>query len=397
MDTQKPIYTVSQLNSEVKHLLESAFNTVCLIGEISNFVQSQAGHAYFSLKDRNTQVRCALFSRTASQLKFALENGQQILIQARVSLYEARGDFQLIIQHVEAVGDGALQRAFEQLKKKLALEGLFAPEHKKPLPTCPQTIGVITSPTGAAIRDILHVLSRRCPSIRIIIYPTLVQGQQAAEQIAKMLQIANQRNECDLLILARGGGSLEDLWPFNEEIVARAIFDSQLPIVTGVGHEIDFTIADFVADHRAPTPSAAAECTSPDSAAWQRQLQQHWQRLVWLIQHHIQQKQQTLTTLKQRLRHPQQQLNEYQQRLQQLRHQFQFAMAQHIKSKQQNLQALAQQLNAISPLNTLKRGYAIASDSNNHVITDAQAITEQDVLQLRLAHGKLVCRVEKTL
>lgn len=397
MDTQKPIYTVSQLNSEVKRLLESAFNTVCLIGEISNFVQSQAGHAYFSLKDRNTQVRCALFSRTASQLKFALENGQQILIQARVSLYEARGDFQLIIQHVEAVGDGALQRAFEQLKKKLSLEGLFAPENKKPLPTCPQTIGVITSPTGAAIRDILHVLNRRCPSIRIIIYPTLVQGQQAAEQIAKMLQLANQRNECDLLILARGGGSLEDLWPFNEEIVARAIFESQLPIVTGVGHEIDFTIADFVADHRAPTPSAAAESTSPDSAAWQRQLQQHWQHLVWLIQHHIQQKQQALTALKQRLRHPQQQLNDYQQRLQQLLHQLKFAMAQHLKSKQQSLQTLVQQLNAISPLNTLKRGYAIATDSNDHVITNAQAIAEKDVLQLRLAHGKLVCRVEKIL
>ncbi len=395
MKTEQAIYTVSQLNSEVKSLLETRFPPLCLLGEVSNLMQSQVGHAYFSLKDRDSQVRCAIFRSTLSRLALRLENGQQLLVYAKVSLYEARGDFQLIIHRVEAVGDGALQLAFEQLKKKLAAAGYFATEHKKPLPRCPNTIGVITSPSGAAIRDILKVLKRRCPQINVIIYPSLVQGQQAAAQIAANLALANQRQECDLLIMARGGGSLEDLWAFNEEVVAQAIFDSAIPVISGIGHETDFTIADFVADQRAPTPSAAAEQSSPNSNEWQQQLQHYWQRFLWLIQHQIQSKQQLLTALQQRLRHPKEQLQAYEARLKQLSHQLQFATQQQLQQKRQLLASLSQQLHAISPLRTLERGYAIACDAQQRVISNSKQVCQGDPITLLLAKGKLDCRIEK--
>jgi exodeoxyribonuclease VII large subunit len=335
MTAQQAIYTVSQLNSEVKYLLEHSFATLCLLGEVSNLVQAQSGHRYFSLKDGNAQVRCAFFRNTARKLDIPLENGQQILVHANISLYEARGEFQLIVNQIEAVGDGALQLAFEQLKRQLAGEGLFAAEHKRPLPRFPQTIGVITSASGAAIRDVLKVLKRRCPSINVIIYPTLVQGAQAARQIAAQIDIANQRQECELLLLTRGGGSLEDLWAFNEEVVARAVFNSQLPIISGIGHEIDFTIADFVADQRAATPSAAAEQISPDSAEWQKQFSASLQRLSWLVKHQLQSKKQSLINLQQRLRHPQQQLDEQQKKLKERSQQLITAIERQLSLKQQ--------------------------------------------------------------
>ena len=261
---ERDIYTVSDLNARARVILEECFKTIWVSGEISNLAKPNSGHLYFSLKDERAQVRCAFFRNSQRGLRFTPENGQHVLVQAQVSFYAARGDFQLIVSQMEMAGAGALQVAFEQLKQRLHKEGLFSQAHKKKLPLFPKCLGIITSPTGAAIRDILKVLQRRFSSIPIIIYPTLVQGDKAADQISMAIQRATQRKECDVLILARGGGSLEDLWPFNEEKVARAMFHCPIPIVTGIGHEIDVTIADFVADQRASTPSAAAEMVSPN-------------------------------------------------------------------------------------------------------------------------------------
>ena len=266
------VYSVTRLNREVRAVLEGSFPTIWVQGEISNLAQPASGHMYFSLKDEFSQVRCAMFQNRNRLLQFRPENGNHVLLRAAISLYETRGEYQLIVEQMEPAGEGALQRAFEELKQRLFKEGLFAEEHKKPVPYMAARIGIITSPTGAAIRDILTVSRRRFPLADIIIYPVAVQGEGAAEQIISMLQTAQRRHECEVLILARGGGSLEDLWAFNNEKLARVIFKCTLPVVTGIGHEIDFTIADFVADKRAPTPSAAAEIVSPDQRQIDRQL-----------------------------------------------------------------------------------------------------------------------------
>lgn len=265
---ERKIYSVSRLNRESRFLLSDFFGSIWVEGEISNLASPSSGHIYFSLKDGEAQVRCALFRPQARSLKFAPKNGDFVVARAEVSLYEPRGEFQLTIQSLELGGDGDLLREFEALKSRLAKEGLFDATYKKPIPKLARCIGVITSPTGAAIRDILSVLGRRFASIPVIIFPTKVQGLDAKHEIVKAIQYAERLGLCDLLILARGGGSLEDLWPFNEEVVARAIHASTIPIISGVGHETDFTIADFVADLRAPTPSAAAEAGSPDGASW---------------------------------------------------------------------------------------------------------------------------------
>ncbi|MCU7921893.1 MAG: exodeoxyribonuclease VII large subunit, partial [Candidatus Thiodiazotropha sp. (ex Dulcina madagascariensis)] len=277
--SQREIYSVSRLVRETRAILEGSFPLIWVSGELSNLAQPASGHIYFSLKDEAAQVRCAMFRMKRQLLRFRPENGQQVTIRARVSLYEARGEFQLIVEQMEPAGEGALRLAFEQLKHKLATEGLFDSETKKPLPSPPNQLGIITSPTGAAVRDLLTVLRRRFPALPVIIYPVQVQGEDAPRQIIRMLQLANQRQECDLLILSRGGGSLEDLQAFNDEGLARAIHASQIPLVTGIGHEIDFTIADFVADRRAPTPSAAAELVSPDQQEWYQRVTQLARRL----------------------------------------------------------------------------------------------------------------------
>lgn len=260
--TTASTFSVKELNTHVKRLLEEGIGQIWLIGEISNFINHSSGHWYFSLKDDSAQVRCAMFRGSNLKVKSIPQNGQAVLVNASVTLYEARGEYQLIVNELKLTGEGLLQQKFEQLKKKLQAEKLFEPIYKKPLPEIIKTVGVITSPTGAALKDICQILKRRDPSLEIIIYPTLVQGASASEQIAKMIRIANHRQETDVLIVGRGGGSLEDLWAFNEEIVARAIFNSDIPIISAVGHEIDFTISDFVADIRAATPSAAAEIVS---------------------------------------------------------------------------------------------------------------------------------------
>ncbi|MGH8149425.1 MAG: exodeoxyribonuclease VII large subunit, partial [Steroidobacteraceae bacterium] len=265
--SDRVVYTVTRLNREVRTLLERQLAVLWVEGELSNFSQPASGHWYFSLKDRDAQVRCAMFRQRNAAVGFTPKVGQQVLARGRVSLYEPRGDFQLIVEHLEEAGVGALQREFERLKAKLAAEGLFAAELKRGLPRFPVRIAVVTSPSGAAVRDVLHILRRRFPPAAVLVYPTAVQGPAAAPAIVETLALASQRAECDVLILARGGGSLEDLWAFNDERVARAIRASSIPVITGIGHEIDFTIADFAADVRAPTPSGAAELVTPDRAA----------------------------------------------------------------------------------------------------------------------------------
>ena len=256
---EKTIFSISELNNLVRFSLEEQFSKIWIEGEVSNLVTPASGHSYFSLKDSQAQLRCAFFSSYSRSLSFKLENGMHVIAYGKISLYEARGDYQFIVETMEEAGDGKLQRAFELLKQKLSKAGLFNPDRKRPLPTLPKQIGIITSPSGAAIQDVLKLLKERFPLMPVIIYPSLVQGSAASENMIKMLKIANERQECDILILTRGGGSLEDLWAFNDEALAYAIFESHIPVVSAVGHEIDFTIADFVADLRAPTPSAAAE------------------------------------------------------------------------------------------------------------------------------------------
>jgi len=394
-NSEQKIYSISELNQNVRHLLESEFFSIWVEGEISNLAKPSSGHAYFSLKDANAQIRCAMFSHRQRLLNFPLENGLHIMVKGKLSLYEPRGDFQLIVDWVEIAGDGKLQQAFEALKKKLAEEGLFAPEYKKPLPELPKVIGVITSPTGAAIRDILTILKRRFPAIPVIIYPTLVQGTKASEQIAKAIAIANQHQACDVLILARGGGSLEDLWPFNEELVARAIFASEIPLVSAVGHEIDFTIADFVADIRAPTPSAAAELVSPDQTEWESALKHSLQSLYQNVKKTIQQHQQTLVHLQKRLRHPRETLQNRMQQLDQLEQALIRIETNLVTQKQLKLNVLSEKIDALSPLKTLNRGYAIVTDLDGHIIQSAKTLSVGDMIHTQLADGQFISQVQE--
>ena len=370
------VYTISQLNSTARQLLEDNFPPILVEGEISNLARPSSGHIYFSLKDEFAQVRCAMFRNQNHGLDFTPENGMHVLVKAQVSIYEQRGDYQLIIYHMEAAGAGILRKKFEQLKKKLLAEGLFAKEHKKTIPKLPNCIGVITSATGAAIRDIISVLKRRFASIPIIIYPTQVQGDQAAGQIVKAIETANQHNKCDVLIMARGGGSLEDLWPFNEEIVARSIFASQIPIVSGIGHEVDFTIADFVADVRAATPSAAAELITPDSAEWIDMLKNLPNKFAQLLNIKLRNYAQNLDNLEQRLS---------------------LAINNFLKHKEAKLINLSRALEAISPLATLNRGYAIITTKDNKILCDSGQVNIGDKVNARLKKGNIKCTVNEVL
>ncbi|NOS75569.1 MAG: exodeoxyribonuclease VII large subunit, partial [Methyloglobulus sp.] len=313
------IYSVSQLNRETADVLSGHFLSIFVEGEISNLSIPSSGHCYFTLKDANAQVRCAMFRGQRKQ-SFKPENGKQVVVKAQVSLYEPRGDYQLIVEYMEEAGDGVLRRAFDALKLKLSEEGLFSAAHKKNLPILPKAIGVITSPSGAAIRDILTVLRRRFAAVPVIVYPVAVQGENAKFEIAKAIATANTLKQCDVLILARGGGSLEDLWAFNEEIVARAIYASQIPVISGVGHETDVTIADFVADLRAATPSAAAEHATPDQQQWLNKFNELDVRLQQYVQRQLRQHQQKIDWLNGRLnqQHPKQKLTRNQQRLDEL-------------------------------------------------------------------------------
>ncbi|MEJ2592168.1 MAG: exodeoxyribonuclease VII large subunit [Candidatus Thiodiazotropha sp.] len=438
---ERDIYSVSRLVRESRAVLEGSFPLLWISGEISNLAQPASGHIYFSLKDEIAQVRCAMFRMKRQLLRFRPGNGQQVLVRARVSLYEARGEFQLIVEHMEPAGEGALRLAFEQLKAKLAAEGLFDAERKRPLPRVPRRLGLITSPTGAAIRDLLSVLRRRFPALPVIVYPVPVQGEEAPAQIVRMLQLANRRDECDVLILSRGGGSLEDLQAFNDEAVARAIHASQIPVVSGVGHEIDFTIADFVADQRAPTPSAAAELVTPDQQAWRQQFSLLLQRLRrhqgsrlqrlrerldglqkrLLKQHPTQrllQRAQRLDELNQRLRQglnfrllqqtrrleqlrgrlqthsPERRLERLRVTQRQLESRLRQAIGQRLEQPRNRFGQLARDLHTLSPLNTLGRGYAIVSrERDGRIVRAFDEVEPGEKVKARLARGSLICEV----
>jgi exodeoxyribonuclease VII large subunit len=438
--TNPEIYTVSRLNAEVRLTLELQFRQLWLCGEISNFVAASSGHWYFSLKDSAAQVKVAMFKQANRNAAFVPRNGQQVLIRARISVYEPRGEYQLLVDFIEPAGDGLLRQQYEMLKAKLTAEGLFAQERKKALPAQVRRVGVITSPTGAAVRDILTVLARRAPALEVIIYPALVQGAQAAQDLQAALSHAIRRNEVDVLIIGRGGGSLEDLYCFNDEQLARQIAHCPLPIVSAVGHEIDFTIADFVADMRAATPSAAAELVSPDQQHQLSQLVQLQQRLQrgirlqlgqqaqWFLQQQsklqllhpkrrLEQQQQRLDELQLRLqRAGQQQLERKQRQLQQhqqvllqhaphtaiLRQQTKGLTERLQRAMQQQLQQLTQQwqqhsalLHQVSPLATLNRGYSLSFTAENTLVKSVQQLQSGDTLTIRFADGSAVTEVKQ--
>jgi exodeoxyribonuclease VII large subunit len=438
--TPRHILTPSSLNRLVRDLLGDVFPQVWIEGELSNVAKPASGHLYFTLKDSGAQVRCAMFKPKTAALRFRPVDGMQVLLRAKVGLYEPRGEFQLVAEYMEPAGEGALQREFEQLKARLDAEGLFAPARKRALPRYARRIGVITSATGAAVRDVLSVLGRRWPLADVEVLPVPVQGREAPPAIVAMLNKASSSGRYDVLLLTRGGGSLEDLWAFNDEAVARAIHASAVPVVSAVGHEIDFSIADFVADLRAPTPSAAAELLVPDAVAVGRHLQQLQQRMVTLQQRQLQAQSQRVDHLLARLQtqRPQARLARDRERLLHLQHRLGAVLREQSQLRQTRLERLharllaqhprtqlsllarrlAEQdqrlrraitytlerqqtalrhaghaLHAISPLATLERGYAILFDEAGQVVRSVAAVSEGDTVNARVSDGELSLRV----
>lgn len=392
---QKTILTVSELNSAAQKLLEGHFSQIWVEGEISNLSRPSSGHLYFSLKDAQAQIRCAMFRSSAQRIGFELRAGLLVQVKAKVSIYPDRGDYQLIVDHMEIAGEGLLRQAYEQLVRKLSAQGLFEEKWKKPLPHFPTHIGVITSATGAAIRDVLTVLNRRFPALNVYIYPTKVQGTQAAPEIVQAIQLANKHAACEVLILARGGGSLEDLWPFNEEIVAKAIFESNLPIVTGIGHEVDFTIADFVADKRAATPSAAAELVSPNQLEVLQRFILLEKRLKNEMQKRLNYRSQSLDNILKRLRHPSQTIQALKDRLLLQKSRLIPTIQQILKDKSRQFISMSRALETISPLATLNRGYAIVmQEKTSQVVRSITQVSKGDAVQIKFQDGDMRCYVD---
>ncbi|ATP09949.1 exodeoxyribonuclease VII large subunit [Aeromonas salmonicida] len=439
---EQQVFTVTRLNSAVRMILEQDLGLVWLTGELSNLAMPSSGHWYFSLKDLGAQVRCAMFKGNNRRVVFRPQDGMQVLVQARVSLYEPRGDYQLIIESMQPAGDGVLALRFEELKRRLGAEGLFDEGRKRPLPREPRAVGLVTSATGAALHDMLTVLKRRAPDLPVFIYPTQVQGSAAIGQIVAAIALANSRAEVDVLIVGRGGGSLEDLWCFNEEVVARAIANSAIPVISAVGHEVDVTISDFAADLRAPTPSAAAELVAPDQSARAQRFAHLWQRLVQAMNRHqtaarhgfvLLQKRLDHQDPKRRLEQQSQRLDELSARLQQLlnqrlhqgerrlanlelrlqaksperllaigrrRHQLAQERLHALIAKRQDqashrLAMLTARLDGVSPLATLGRGYSITRTQSGDVINRAAQVNAGQTLVTTLAEGHLQVRVEE--
>ncbi|MDX1454323.1 MAG: exodeoxyribonuclease VII large subunit [Gammaproteobacteria bacterium] len=437
------VLTPSQLNSEVRQVLEQGFPVLWVEGEISNLAEPRSGHLYFSLKDASAQVRCAMFRNRKQLLRFQPANGQQVLLRARISVYEPRGEYQLIVDSMEEAGHGALQRAFEELKARLSAEGLFAAERKQPLPAFPRRIGIVTSPSGAAIRDMLATFRRRFAGLEIVVYPSQVQGATAPQQLVRAIEAAGERQEVDLLIVSRGGGSLEDLMAFNDEAVARAIAACPLPTVSGVGHEVDVTIADFVADVRAATPTAAAELVSPDGTALARRLQAAASSLASSVSGRLAASQQQFGWLQGRLArvHPGQQLEQRMQRLDELDNRLRRGLQESVQSRRARLATLAAELGSqnpsnriqlaserlatlryrlqrqgrdlladrrqrlgaasralqtVSPLATLDRGYAIARTGEQRLVRSIAAVEAGDSLLVRVQDGEIRSTVVET-
>ncbi|MEJ2045186.1 MAG: exodeoxyribonuclease VII large subunit [Reinekea sp.] len=430
--------SVSQLNRQVKQLLETQYPAIPVQGEISTLSRPASGHIYFTLKDQGGQIRCAMFKGSLARNRYLPKQGDEVVAIGRLSLYEGRGDYQLIVNTLQPVGEGALQAAFFQLKERLDTEGLFAGQHKKTIPARIKTVGVVTSGTGAAFHDILTVLRRRYPALQVTLYPSAVQGDEAAATIVKAIESANRRNEVDVLIVGRGGGSLEDLWCFNTEVVARAIFASSIPIISAVGHEVDVSIADFVADQRAATPSQAAEMISPDQYDLMQQLDMREQRLRIAIQAILKEHQQSLTHLRKQLKSPEELVRQWQTNLGLLNQRLTRAIQQPIANRQQNLshlqkrlyqssptrqlqerqqhlerltktlhkqiqtaltqsqsrfqQAIAR-LNVLSPLGTLERGYSITRSEAGKVIQRSSQLKKDDRIETLLKEGRIVSTV----
>jgi exodeoxyribonuclease VII large subunit len=442
--SQQHILQISELTRKVRFILESELNTVWLTGEISNFIAAGSGHWYLSLKDAKSQVKCAMFKGSNRRVRLSTgaspSNGQQVLVRAKVSLYEPRGDFQLIIEHMEDAGTGLLQQQYEQLKNKLNAQGIFDLSHKQTLPDHITCVGIVTSPTGAAVKDILTVLKRRNPNIKVVIYPSLVQGEYAQGDICHAIKSANLRKECDVLIVGRGGGSLEDLWPFNEESVVHAIYQSALPVISAVGHEVDTTLSDYVADLRAPTPSAAAELVSNDSdellnhiimlkqrlvkaqqvrllsigneqnylkhrlsqvhPEQQLQLQQQKAdelslRLKQAIKRNMQQIEHKPTQLTQRLlqQSPAKVINLQQQKVSQSKQRITQAMQHTLQKKSESFVHLIEQLQLVSPLATIARGYSITRDKNDKVVTKVEQLSIDEEIKIQLSDGHINAKV----
>jgi len=439
-NSERQILTVSQLNSLAKKLMESEFGTVWLEGEISNFIQAASGHWYFTLKDSGAQIKCAIFKFKNKLINLSPKEGDKVIIKGKVSLYEARGDYQMIADYMEPSGLGDLQQKLNALVKKLEAENLFSPENKKQLPFLPKAVGVITSPSGAAIHDVITVLQRRCPMIPIIIYPTQVQGKNAAANIITALKNAERRNECDVLLMTRGGGSLEDLWSFNDEKLAYKIFESNIPIVAAIGHEIDVTITELVADLRAATPSAAAELIAPEQQTLWQTLDLHSQSLNDLIQgkihqlqtrlniarlklkdpeHSILQATHTLNTLSSKLlenfmnrlnlsknqlnkltqslfdSHPKEKLVRNKHQLEVLKTKLENVVRHCIEEKSNQFAITATNLNALSPLSTLERGYSVTRDKKSKkVITKTTQVKKNQSISIMLSDGEIDCLVK---
>lgn len=442
MKTQREIYTPGRLNREARSLLEGRFKTLWLEGEISNLSRPASGHLYFGLKDDRAQVRCAFFRSSAARMKFRPKNGDQVLVQARVSLYEARGDFQLIVQSMEPAGAGRLQAAFEALKKKLSEQGLFDESRKRPLPSFPRKIAIVTSPSGAAVKDVVSVVARRAPFVELLIVPSSVQGDEAPSALTRAVRRADTLGY-DVILLTRGGGSLEDLWAFNDETLARTISECRTPVVSAVGHEVDFTIADFVADHRAPTPSAAAEVLVPDGSElkgrltalhhrlrrdMERQLQNLGQRVDGLerrlrgrhpgtiIQAQTDRARRAFKSLSQTVRlqigrradhlesqrarlmvqHPARRLQSGQQQLAALWPRLPQAMHRSITHADQRLRSVAKALHLISPLATLDRGYSLTFDADGKLLRSMDEVQAGEKLVTRTRDGEVVSAVTET-
>ena len=438
---ERQVLRPSQLNALARDLLEGSFPQVWVEGEISNFSRPASGHAYFTLKDARAQVRCALFRSNAARLRFAPRDGMLVLARGRLTLYEARGDYQLVLEHLEEAGEGALRRAFEELKARLAAEGLFDTDRKRPLPAYTRRLAVITSPRGAAVRDVLSVLGRRFPLLEVEVLPVPVQGDGAAAQILDMLQRAGRSGRYDLILLTRGGGSLEDLWAFNDEALARAIVASPVPVVAAIGHEVDVSLADFAADLRAPTPSAAAELLVPDRGELVERLRRDRQRFDALLarvlgaqaqrvdqaflklqalrpQLRLERGRNRLDALRHRLglawqapaarrgerlsrllrrldqAHPRRRLEAHRHRLALIQRALAALPARLVEPRRLQLRGLARALESVSPLATLGRGYAIVFDENGQVLRRAADARDGDRLRARLADGELALKVE---
>lgn len=395
------IYTVSRLNSEVRQILESSFPFIWVEGELSNFRHHSSGHMYFTLKDESAELDAVMFETANAYLQFEPTDGMKVLAYGQVTLYERRGRYQLEVEEMRPAGIGRLQLEFERLKAKLQAEGLFDERFKVQIPAFPQRIGVITSPEGAAIRDIISVISRKFPSVELLLFPVKVQGEGAAEEIAAAIESTNhysQRVEkIDTLIVGRGGGSLEDLWAFNQECVARAIFSSEIPVISAVGHEIDFTIADFVADLRAPTPAIAAELAVPDREELLQDTDSLARRLMQLLGEKFWNYRQKLEVLLRSyaLRRPLQRLKGYKQTSDQLMEQMIRKMGLTLKTKSNLLTALLARLDASNPLAILKRGYSITQDEHGRIVKSTTQVKEHDRVQVRLFKGRLICEVEE--